>query len=168
MTATPQVPTEQDDDRRSSRALDLETYIPAMLTYLAIKYSGGAAAIYRARFGISITEWRIMSLLAIEPWMVSGRITEIYGFDKATVSRSMSTLQAKQLAETRFQANNNRRQYIALTAEGLRMHDEIVQIAQARERQLVSELTDEERTTLVRLLTRMSAQIPNLSDEADK
>ena len=80
----------------------------------------------------------------------------------------MSTLQAKQLAETRFQANNNRRQYIALTAEGLRMHDEIVQIAQARERQLVSELTDEERTTLVRLLTRMSAQIPNLSDEADK
>ena len=109
-----------------------------------------------------------MSLLAIEPWMVSGRITEIYGFDKATVSRSMSTLHAKQLAETRFQANNNRRQYIALTAEGLRMHDEIVQIAQARERQLVSELTDEERTTLVRLLTRMSAQIPNLSDEADK
>lgn len=164
MTGAPDF-SDPQDDRRSARALDLETYIPALLTYLAIKFSGGAASIYRAQFDISITEWRIMALLAIEPWMVSGRITEVYGFDKAAVSRSITTLQSRGLVEIRFQRNNNRRQYIALTAEGLELHDRIVGIALARERQLVSDLDAAERQTLINLLKRMSAQIPRLSGD---
>ena len=154
-----------DDNRRSECALDLENYLPALLTFLAIKLSSGASAIYRRQFGIGITDWRIMALLAIEPWMVSSRVTEVFGFDKAAVSRSVRFLQTKGLVETRFRDNNFRRQYIALSPDGLRMHDEIVKIALAREKQLVSGLSEEERETAVRLLTLMSAEIPKLTGD---
>ncbi len=165
MTTEPPDTTPQDGNRRSDHALDLENYLPALLTFLAIKFSSGASTIYRRQFGIGITDWRIMALLAIEPWMVSSRVTEMFGFDKAAVSRSIGFMQAKGLVETRFRDNNYRRQYIALTPDGLRMHDEIVKIALAREKQLVSGLSEEERQTAVRLLTRMSAEIPKLTGD---
>lgn len=152
-----------DDDRRSNHAIDLENYVPALLTYLAINLSGGAAAIYRRQFGISITDWRIMALLAREPWMAAGRVTEVYGFDKAAVSRSINAMLSKGLIETRFKGDNRRRKHIALTPAGLTMHDAIVQIALGREKQLVAGLSGAERDTVVRLLTRMSAEIPKLA-----
>ncbi len=165
MTNQLQDTTEQDDNRRSDSAIDLENYLPALLTFLAVKFSSGAAATYRRRFGIGITDWRIMLLLAIEPWMVAGRISELFAFDKAAVSRSINFMQSKGLVETRFRDNNQRRQHIALTPAGLRMHDEIVQIAMAREQQLVAGLSEEERKTVVRLLTRMLTELPKLSGD---
>jgi hypothetical protein len=45
------------------------------------------------------------------------------------------------------------------------MHDEMVKIALGREAQLVVGLTDDERRTMVVLLTRMSAEIPKLSGD---
>lgn len=165
MTPDTSAPTAQSDDRRSKQPIDLEDYIPALLTHLAIKLSGGAAAIYRRQFGMSITDWRIMALLAGEPWMTAGRVTEMYGYDKAAVSRALNAMLAKGLIETRFHGKNRRRQHIALTPDGLRMHDEIAKIALGREAQLVSGLSEEERGTVLRLLTRMSAEIPKLSGE---
>jgi DNA-binding MarR family transcriptional regulator len=151
-------------ERRSVHAINLDNYIPALLTYISIKLSSGAAAIYRREFDITITDWRIMAQLAGEPWMPSARITEVLRFDKAAVSRSVKSMSAKGLIETRFHGNNRRRQHLALTAEGLRIHDQIVRIALDRERQLVAGLSDEERTVLVRFLTRMVAELPKLSD----
>ena len=158
-------PAAQSDDRRSKRAIDLDNYVPAVLTHLAIKLSGGAAAIYRRKFGIGITDWRIMALLAGEPWMTAGRVTELYGYDKAAVSRTLSSMLAKGLIETRFHGKNRRRQHIALTSDGLKMHDAVVEIARSREAQLISGLTEEERGAVLRLLTLMSAEIPKLSGE---
>lgn len=154
-----------EDDRRSPHALDLENYIPAYLTFLANKLSSGASAIYRRRFGVGIVEWRIMSLLAIEPWIVSGRICEVIGLDKAAVSRSTQLMMEKQLVETRFQDGNFRRQYIALTHAGLALHDEIVKLALAREQQLLEGFTADERATALKLLARMHAQLPNVGED---
>lgn len=157
--------TVPSDDRRSKNPIVLDNYVPALLTHLALKVSGGAAAIYRRQFGVSVTDWRIMALLAGEPWMTAGRVSEMYGYDKAAVSRSLAAMLGKGLIVTRFQGNNRRRQYIALTAAGLKLHDEIVKIALAREAFLVAGLTADERAELVRLLTRMSSAIPGLTGE---
>jgi DNA-binding MarR family transcriptional regulator len=165
MTRDPSDAVDPLEDRRSRHAIDLDNYIPALLTHLALKLSGGAAAIYRRQFGLSITDWRIMALLAGEPWMTAGRVSALYGYDKAAVSRGLGSMLAKGLIETRFQGNNRRRQHLALTPDGLKMHDEIVKIALAREAQLVAGLTDDERRALVALLTRMATEIPKLSGD---
>ena len=153
------------DARSSPNALDLENYVPAFLTWIANKLSSSASLIYRRRFGVGIVEWRIMALLAVEPWITAGRICEVIGLDKAGVSRSVRFLLDKRLVETRYRDNNNRRQFIALTRAGIELHDRIALVARAREEQLLTGFSDAERAAAVRLLTRMHENMPLVKDE---
>lgn len=153
------------DARSSPNALDLENYVPAFLTWIANKLSSSASLIYRRRFGVGIVEWRIMALLAVEPWITAGRICEVIGLDKAGVSRSVRFLLDKGFAETRYRDNNNRRQFIALTRAGIELHDRIALVARAREEQLLTGFSDAERAAAVRLLTRMHENLPLVKDE---
>ena len=43
--------------------LDLDRYVPALLTFVANKLSRSANTTYQRRFGVNVTEWRILSLL---------------------------------------------------------------------------------------------------------
>ncbi len=146
------------DVRTSLKALDLENYAVAYLTWIANKVSSSASLLYRKRFGIGIAEWRIMALLAVEAWIPAGRISEVIGLDKAVISRSVAFMQERGLLETRFRDNNQRRQFIALTKEGLELHDQIVDVAREREEFLLADLSDQERGAAVKLLARIHAR----------
>ena len=143
------------DIRSSPKALVFDTYAVAYLTWIANKVSNSASALYRKRFGIGVSDWRIMALLAVEPWIPAGRISEVIGFDKAVISRSVGFLQERGLVETRFRDNNQRRQFIALTRSGLALHDEIVDVAREREAFLLADLTEQERKTALKLLKKI-------------
>jgi hypothetical protein len=64
--------------------LDLDRYVPALITFIANKLSRSATTLYQKRFGVNVTEWRILALLAIEP-AISAAVAVI-GFDKGPVS----------------------------------------------------------------------------------
>ncbi|MFT4096064.1 MAG: MarR family transcriptional regulator [Rhodoblastus sp.] len=153
--------------RKSPKALDLDNYAVAYLTWIANKISSSASAIYRKRFGVGVTDWRIMALLAVEPWIPAGRISEVIGFDRAVISRSLAFMQERGLVETRFQDNNFRRQFIALTKAGLDLHDRIVDVAREREKFLLAELTEEERRAAIRLLAKIHARASQLGGVGD-
>jgi DNA-binding MarR family transcriptional regulator len=149
----------RDDSRASAHALDLDRYIPAYLSFLAGKLSIGASAIYRPRFGIGITDWRIMALLAAEPWVVASHICNSTGLDKAAVSRCVRSLLDLGLIEVAPDQKDQRKQLIALTRKGLALHDRIVELAVAREQALLEGLSETERDTLLRLLVHLQRQL---------
>jgi DNA-binding MarR family transcriptional regulator len=149
-------PKALDATRRSARALDLDHYVPAYLTFLAGKISSSASATYRPRFGVGITDWRIMALLATEPWISAGRVCDVIGLDKAAVSRSVRAMRKAGIVET---GDDQYRQSIALTHKGLNLHDKIVILSMARERQLLQSFSTAERKMLVDFLSRMHAQV---------
>jgi len=151
------------DVRSSPKALDLENYAVAYLTWIANKVSNSASVLYRKQFGVGVTDWRIMALLAVEPWIPAGRISEVIGFDKAVISRSLAFMQERGLVETRFRDNNFRRQFIALTAAGLELHDRIVDVAREREEFLLADLSDEERRAAIRILAKIHARATQLT-----
>lgn len=151
------------DARSSPKALDLENYAVAYLTWISNKISNSASAIYRKRFGVGITDWRIMALLAVEPWIPAARISEVIGFDKAVISRSIAFMQDKGLVETRYRDNNLRRQFIALTKKGLALHDQIVEVAREREEFLLADLSEQERRMGIRLLAKIHARASQLT-----
>jgi DNA-binding MarR family transcriptional regulator len=148
-----------ENSRVSVHALDLDRYIPAYLTYLAGKISSGASAIYRPRFGVGITDWRIMAMLAAEPWISAGRICESTGLDKAAVSRSVGELEISGIVEVRPDKFDKRRQIIALTRKGLSLHDRVVKLAIAREQKLLEGFSVSERKTLLEYLVRLQLQV---------
>src|SRR5258708_40017619 len=67
---------------RTGQTLDLERYVPAFVTFIANKLSRSATAFYQKRFGVNVTEWRIMSLLPIQPGITASRICHVIGFDQ--------------------------------------------------------------------------------------
>ena len=144
-----------DATRRSPLALDLDQYIPAHLTYIAGKIQSGASAIYRPVYGVGITDWRIMALLASEPWIRATRICQATGLDKAAVSRSVRDMQEMGLVEVHLDPADQRRQCIALTRKGLSHHDKIVELARQRESHLLLDF-------LARLENRVHSAVPLL------
>lgn len=148
-------------ERASPHALDLDRYIPAYFTFLAGKISASASATYRPRFGVGITDWRIMALLAAEPWISPGRICTATGLDKAAVSRSVHDIARAGLVEVLPDSEDQRRQVVALTRKGLALHDEIVKLAIAREEELLQGFTREERRLLLEFLMRLQAKVRN-------
>ena len=149
-------PRAPDNTRTSAHALDLDNYVPAYLTYLAGKISNSASATYRPKFGVGITDWRIMALLATEPWITAGRVCDVIGLDKAAVSRSVREMKKIGIVEA---DEDQYRQLIALTRKGLAMHDRIVKLSLEREQQLLKNFSAAERKLLINFLSRMHAQV---------
>ncbi len=160
-------PSIADKTRTSAHALDLDNYVPAYLTYLAGKISNSASATYRPRFGIGITDWRIVALLATEPWVSAGRICDVIGLDKAAVSRSVREMKKVGIVDVRSGDDDHHRQIIALSRKGLTLHDRLVMISRAREQELLKTFSAAERKMLINFLSRMHAQVvdANVTDK---
>jgi DNA-binding MarR family transcriptional regulator len=135
--------------------LDLERYVPAFITFIANKLSNSATALYQGRFGINVTEWRIMSLLAIEPGIPASRICQVIGFDKGPVSRTLAAMQKRGLIAIRPDPDDGRTHMISLTARGRATHDQVIVAALDRERRLLSCLSRDEQEVLIDLLRRL-------------
>ena len=141
----------------TARLLDLERYVPAFITFIANKLSNSATAYYQRNFGVNVTEWRIMSLLAIEPGIPASRICHVIGFDKGPVSRTLSVLQKRGLVAIRTAPDDGRTHSISLTVKGRATHDKVIVAALERERRLLSVLKKDEREVLIDLCAASTA-----------
>jgi DNA-binding MarR family transcriptional regulator len=142
-----------DNDR--GQRLDLDRYVPAYITFIANKLSNSATAVYSRNFGVNVTEWRILSQLAIEPGIPASRICHVIGFDKGPVSRTLAAMQKRGLITIRTDPEDGRSHSISLTARGRTTHDKVIVAALDRERRLLSCLNDNERDLLIDLLRRL-------------
>ena len=159
LTAPPTKPrrlkAEQASEASSGPTLDLDRYVPAFITFIANKLSNSATVLYQRHFGVNVTEWRIMALLAIEPGIAASRICQVIGFNKGPVSRTLAAMQKRGLIAIRTDPNDGRSHSIALTTRGRSTHDKIIVAALERERRLLSCLDAHEREVLIELLRRL-------------
>ena len=147
--------------------LDLSAYVPGLLTHLANKLGRSATALYRRRFGVAVTEWRILALLAREAGVPASRICQVIGLDKAPVSRSLAGLEARGLVAIHPDAEDGRRRAVDLTPAGRALHDRLIVAALEREDRLLACLDDGERATLIALLNRLHDNLGAI-DAAEK
>lgn len=153
-------------DGSRSRSLNLQRYVPALISILENKLTNTASAVYRRRFGIGATEMRIIVQLGQQPRLSGSQIGQAAALDKAAVSRALKSLHSLGLITIR--ANRGRAQSVALTRAGLALHQKGVALSLLREQCLLTGLSAAERESVVRLLTRMLNNIPLLSAAAEE
>ncbi|MGQ0683040.1 MarR family winged helix-turn-helix transcriptional regulator [Bradyrhizobium sp.] len=146
-------------DPKVELVLDLDRYVPALITFIANKLSRSATALYQKRFGVNVTEWRILALLAIEPEISAARICYVIGFDKGPVSRTLAAMEARGLVAIRTDREDGRTYSISLTAKGAATHDKVIAVALERERRVLSCLSKAEREALIVLLRRVHGNL---------
>lgn len=133
--------------------LDLERYVPALLLRLSNMVSSSASQVYRTRFGVSVTEWRLLAYFKLNPWSTASQACAYMGLDKGAVSRSIAVLTGGGWLDAR--PKGLRKVEYRLNASGNKLHDEIFQLAMARERALLGGFTPAERDLLLVLMKRM-------------
>lgn len=154
----------------TQKLLDLDSYVPALITFISNKVSNGASVLYRKHFGLGITEWRTISMLAVEPNITATRIRDVIGFDKAAISRAIKSLRSQGIVTCRLKENSKRKQIISLTELGESVHDEIIHVALAREKALLKDFSEDEVKVFIKLLHKVhkNIDIANSIDAPDK
>lgn len=148
--------------------LDLERFLPYRLSVLSNRVSQSIADQYAARFGLAITEWRVMAALGRYPDLSANQVATRTAMDKVAVSRAVSRLVERGLLKREMHDNDKRRSVLTLSEAGYTVYDEVVPMALDCERRLLEHLTADERTTLNSLIDRlMDVGVARLEDGAE-
>jgi DNA-binding MarR family transcriptional regulator len=144
------------------QVIDLDTYIPSFLSTINNSLSRGASQRYRTEFGIGIVEWRVISMLAIEPRIPAVRICEVISTDKGQVSRALVTLADAQLVESEVISADARKKKWWLTQSGYDLHSRILKIALEREHNLIEGCDADDLEAFLRVARIMSRNVSSL------
>jgi DNA-binding MarR family transcriptional regulator len=152
-------------DPQASPSLDLEHFLPYRLSVLSNRVSGAIARVYSERFGLGVTEWRVMAVLGRYPDLSAGEVAQRTAMDKVAVSRAVAGLVDAGRVERETHGDDRRRSVLRLTSEGHSIHDAVAPLALAFERRLLDGMAADEREVLFRLLDRLDEL--ELQAEAD-
>ena len=115
---------------------DLDRYLPYRMTVIAAQLSARLSKQYKAQFGISIAEWRILLNLG---YSGSGSVRDIekrVSLEKSKVSRGVSRLEARGYLTKSVDDADRRLLKLALTENGVDLLSKLIPIAQAYQDQL--------------------------------
>lgn len=144
----------------SSPQLDLDSFLPYRLSVLSNRISQSIARLYAERFGISITEWRVLAVLGRYHGLSANQVAERTAMDKVAVSRALARLVERGLISRHTDDGDRRRSVLELSADGKRIHAQIAPLALEMERQLLTGLSKDERAMLDGLLEKLTQGIP--------
>jgi DNA-binding MarR family transcriptional regulator len=143
--------------------LDLEKYVPALVTSLSNKLSAGASSCYRKHFDIGVIEWRVLAMLKVESVISANRICQVIGLDKAAVSRALKQLQASKHVSFIKDKQDGRSSFVRLTRLGEILHDKILRVALEREKLLLSGISEEDLEVLIKVLLKLNKNLKQVN-----
>jgi len=132
--------------------LDLEHFLPYRLSVLSNRISQDIARLYADRFGLGVTEWRVLAVLGRYPGLSASELAERTAMDKVAVSRAVASLLADGRITRDTHDADRRRSVLELSDEGKRVYAEVAPAALAYERRLLANFAAEDRAALSRLI----------------
>ena len=120
-------------------ALRLDDYLPYRLSVAANEVSRLVARAYDDRFGITSPQWRILANLAEHGPSTPLEIGRYTVMDKVTVSRAAQGLLQRGLLDRRPNGADGRSHILALSADGVALHNEVAPLAAEFERALLDQ-----------------------------
>lgn len=111
---------------------------------------------YAEQFDLTVSEWRLLSLLMHYVAVPFGELVALSGSDKALVSRALRMLQERGYVELR-QVRGKSKPCYRVTRSGRALHAKVIPVARAHQAQVLSVLTQEERVVLYTALKKLHA-----------
>lgn len=108
---------------------DLQDFLPYLLNQAAEATSRGFQASYRARYGLTRTQWRVMANLGRFGAMTARDICRLSHIEKTKVSRAVAGLEGAGLLTRATSPDDRRAENLSLTGKGRAVFAEIGQQA---------------------------------------
>jgi len=136
---------------------DLQDFLPYLLNQAAEATSRDFQSTYRARYGLSRTQWRVMANLGRFGAMTARDICRLSHVEKTKVSRAVAGLEAEGLLTRSTNPRDRRAENLSLTPQGRMVFTEIGQQAQAFDADLRARLGPEIATRIDAILREIIA-----------
>ena len=145
----------------------LSGFLPYQLSVASNAISALISERYRSRFGLKVTEWRVMAVLGDAgmrgEWLTQRDLTEATLMDKVAVNRACKVLEERGLIRRVANKSDGRSHLLELTDEGKSIHTEVMPLAKATERELLDGFGAEEEKALRTMLERVRMRADELS-----
>jgi len=106
---------------------------------------------------VSPPQFGAMILIEANPGISQSAVAGALRFDRSTLVQIIDRLEKRNLVVREVSARDRRSHALKLTDDGIAMLAELKQRAMAHEQDVASALNEEERASLIRLLTRVFA-----------
>jgi DNA-binding MarR family transcriptional regulator len=129
--------------------------MPYRLSVATNAVSQAVARAYEKKYRLSTQEWRLMAVLAFGGALTQQDLVRLTKMDKVTVSRAARALEERRFVRRSKDEIDARSLRLTLTTAGRKTYDAIVPAALEAQREILSVLDAEERSTLKALLERV-------------
>ncbi len=115
------------------------------------------------KFGITISEWRVLMTLTSEKGVSAAEITNSWAIEKMMVNRAIQRLVDNGCITRERDPNDRRRYRLALTTKGRKLYDKIAPTANKRYNELMSAIDSDETDALDRALQKIIQRAEQLN-----
>ncbi|MCR9126349.1 MAG: MarR family transcriptional regulator [Rhodobacteraceae bacterium] len=137
---------------------DLQAFLPYLLNQAAERSSLDFQKIYKGRYGMLRTEWRVLFHLGIYGALTAKEIGARAQIHKTKVSRAVARLQERRFLQRVRDTGDRRSEHLSLTAAGAAAYRDLRAVAQRYDAELTAGFSAGETEMLRRLLRRLAAE----------
>jgi DNA-binding MarR family transcriptional regulator len=127
------------------------------------KLNTQAARLLKDCGGVTLTQWRILALIAAIGRCTAAQLSRHSDMDKGLISRNLKALGAGALVRIIPDTEDHRLQHLELTEEGRALFDRILPRMQARQKALRARLSDEETRHFLAALDKLESAAEDTS-----
>jgi DNA-binding MarR family transcriptional regulator len=154
-------------DRPVPGEFDLETFLPYLLNQAAEATSKSFQASYKAAYGMTRTQWRVLANLGKFGAMTARDICTISHIEKTKVSRAVAALEADGLLTRTRSPQDRRAEFLSLTQQGSAVFHDLGQRAIDYDRALRHNLGAELAQKLDAVLRELIAHGGDFVEDSD-
>jgi DNA-binding MarR family transcriptional regulator len=142
--------------------LTLDTFLPYRLSYTSNLVSERIARSYRALFGLTIPEWRVIAVLGELQGISQQGICAKTRMDKVTVSRAAIALRQRGLIADAPHPADGRARSLSLSNAGRELYDRVVPKALELERAIFGQLSPSQAASFEKTLRQIDAIVETM------
>lgn len=141
---------------REKDQFNLQDFLPFLLNQAAEAASLEFQRIYKGRYGLLRTEWRVLFHLGAFGTLTAKEIGQRASLHKTKISRAVRKLEQRRYLKRTRDEQDRRVEWLMLTPSGLSVYRELRVTAAEYDAKLASAFTSEEVALLRKMLRRLS------------
>jgi DNA-binding MarR family transcriptional regulator len=122
---------------------------------------------YRDEFGLTLPEWRVLSVVAYSEPTTAREISRILATDKGWIGLSADSLRRRGYVSGTPDKRDRRRTLLTLTEEGRKKHEAVLAVSTWRQERLMACLPDGAGGLFIECLDRLQAEAEKLLEESE-
>ena len=136
--------------------LTVDNFLTTMMSQVVNALRRSITLPYAQEFGLTVPEWRVLSLLAHAKSLPFAELVLQSTSDKALVSRTLRLLEKRGLVDLQSEGNTPRKKLTCrITAAGDALHDKVIPLARRSQAEAIRVMTPNERRVVYHALKRV-------------